>query len=170
MTDSLRLFFALPCPVPIAQAIVRWRTDQHLPGRPVPAENLHLTLAFLGAQPAERLDTLYQVAESLRSQPFEITLERLHCTPRGLLWLEPAQSPGALLQLADALRAGLTDVAIPFDSQAFRPHLTVFRDGAALPGAAPPAYRWLVDRFALYRSDSVPGGVRYRTLREWPLQ
>ncbi|HBB77192.1 MAG TPA: RNA 2',3'-cyclic phosphodiesterase, partial [Pseudomonas sp.] len=50
--DTLRLFFALPCPPEQAAAICSWRDRQALGGRPVALENLHLTLAFLGAQPA----------------------------------------------------------------------------------------------------------------------
>lgn len=44
----LRLFFALPCPPPLAERIGRWRDDRPLPGRQVATANLHLTLAFLG--------------------------------------------------------------------------------------------------------------------------
>ncbi|MBF3346235.1 RNA 2',3'-cyclic phosphodiesterase, partial [Pseudomonas aeruginosa] len=47
----LRLFFALPCPPPLAERIGRWRDDRPLPGRQVATANLHLTLAFLGQVP-----------------------------------------------------------------------------------------------------------------------
>ncbi|MGV8390844.1 RNA 2',3'-cyclic phosphodiesterase, partial [Pseudomonas aeruginosa] len=43
--SSLRLFFALPCPPPLAERIGRWRDGRPLPGRQVATENLHLALA-----------------------------------------------------------------------------------------------------------------------------
>ena len=64
--STLRLFFALPCPPEQATAICRWRDEQALQGRPVPPQNLHLTLAFLGAQPADCLDGLQRLAADSR--------------------------------------------------------------------------------------------------------
>lgn len=61
--DTLRLFFALPCPPEQAADICAWREDQALDGRIVPQDNLHLTLAFLGAQPREHLDALLQMLQ-----------------------------------------------------------------------------------------------------------
>ena len=50
MSEPKRLFFALELPSAVQKQIVQWRAT-HFPedaGRPVAADNLHLTLAFLG--------------------------------------------------------------------------------------------------------------------------
>ena len=45
-----RLFFALNCTPEQRRAIAQWRSALGLrDGRPVPVENFHLTLMFLGA-------------------------------------------------------------------------------------------------------------------------
>src|SRR5690606_22805487 len=70
--DTLRLFFALPCPPEQAAATCDWRDRQSLGGRPVPLENLHLTLAFLGAQPEADLEAIRQLAADIVSPGFEL--------------------------------------------------------------------------------------------------
>lgn len=55
MSEPKRLFFALELPSAVQKQIVQWRAT-HFPedaGRPVAADNLHLTLAFLGEVSAE---------------------------------------------------------------------------------------------------------------------
>ncbi|RXS80964.1 RNA 2',3'-cyclic phosphodiesterase, partial [Geobacillus sp. PK12] len=50
MPPTRRLFFALSLPEATQQEIIRWRAE-HFPldaGRPIAADNLHLTMAFLG--------------------------------------------------------------------------------------------------------------------------
>ncbi len=83
MNDPLRLFFALPCPADQAQAIGRWRDEQGLDGRAVPLANLHLTLAFLGAQPADALAEIARLGESIHAEAFELRLDRLISSARG---------------------------------------------------------------------------------------
>ncbi len=56
MSEPKRLFFALELPSAVQKQIVQWRAT-HFPedaGRPVAADNLHLTLAFLGEVSAEK--------------------------------------------------------------------------------------------------------------------
>ncbi|MEO3145789.1 2'-5' RNA ligase family protein, partial [Escherichia coli] len=50
MSEPQRLFFAIDLPAEIREQIIRWRATHFPPdaGRPVAADNLHLTLAFLG--------------------------------------------------------------------------------------------------------------------------
>ena len=77
-TDKpLRLFFALSCPSDLADAICNWRDSHALGGRPVAQANLHMTLAFLGNQPATAVDGLKQLADSLRVDAFLLQLDQL---------------------------------------------------------------------------------------------
>ena len=166
--DTLRLFFALPCPLDLARSICRWRDELALGGRPATADCLHLTLAFLGQQPGARLEELQVLAAGIEAQPFALQLDRLG-GHRGILWLEPSAPPPALLALAGELQQRLLAAGIAVDSRPFRAHLTLLRHAGARPREAHPDFLWPVERFVLYASEPVPRGVRYRELGGWPL-
>ena len=167
--DTLRLFFALPCPAEQAVAITRWRDGQFLGGDSVPLENLHLTLAFLGSQPAERLPALLQLAESVHVEGFELSLNQLVTLDQNYICLAPGKSPPALMQLAASLAERLGTLGIALDPRPFLPHLTLTRQAHAPLQGATPTFYWPARDFGLYLSHSVPGGVRYQSLGNWPL-
>ncbi|MBB3104171.1 RNA 2',3'-cyclic phosphodiesterase [Azomonas macrocytogenes] len=168
--DPLRLFFALPCPPELSAAMCTWRAALDLPGRPVAKANLHMTLAFLGAQPPEALATLKQLGNALSPASFELRLDRLHIASHGLVWIEPSDAPAPLLELAERLRNSLSAAGIAFDdSKPFRAHVTLLREarGSSLPDT--PAFAWPVREFGLYASQITEQGVHYRPLASWPL-
>ncbi|MCF7203917.1 RNA 2',3'-cyclic phosphodiesterase [Pseudomonas oligotrophica] len=169
MNDPLRLFFALPCPADQAQAICRWRDEQGLGGRAVPPANLHLTLAFLGAQPADALAEIARLGESIRAEAFELRLDRLISLGKGFICLAPGQPPRALADLVALLRAGLAERGLPVDDRPFLPHLTLVRQAGERRHGTSPAFAWPVERFVLYISEQAASGVRYRELCSWPL-
>lgn len=77
MSEPKRLFFALELPSAVQKQIVQWRAT-HFPedaGRPVAADNLHLTLAFLGEVSAEKQRALAALAGRLRQPGFTLTLD-----------------------------------------------------------------------------------------------
>ena len=152
----LRLFFALPCPPPLAERIGRWRDD--------------LTLAFLGQVPSARLEALLDMAAAIEAAPFDLYLDRLLRWRNGILLLAPSQPPGALLRLRRALRSGLAELELPVETRSFSAHLTLARDAAPLEDAPPPpTFVWQVDHFSLFCSQNDAAGVRYRTLGRWAL-
>nr|WP_272890835.1 RNA 2',3'-cyclic phosphodiesterase [Stutzerimonas sp. S1] len=165
----MRLFFALPCPAEQARAICKWRDEQALDGLPVTRANLHLTLAFLGAQPAESIESLKRLAADLDCPPFALTLDRLTTIGKGFICLQPSAPPTALDYLAAALRAQLAAQGLALDSRPFLPHLTLTRHAHERARGHAPAFTWTVEHFVLYASENVPGGVRYRELGSWPL-
>ena len=105
--DTLRLFFAVPCPPEQAAAIAQWRDGQLPSGRKVVPENFHLTLAFLGAQPATRLEALKHLAAAIEAPSFELKLDGLIALGKGFVCLRPQSPPAALLQLATSLGQAL---------------------------------------------------------------
>ena len=164
-TDTLRLFFALPCPRDTAEAICTWRDGLGLGGKPVAAENLHLTLAFLGQQPSARLEELQLLAAAIEVAPFELRLDRLGGGRQGLLWLEPSNMPDELATLAGELQQRLLAVGIPLDSRPFRAHpwTTSFRCSAA------PALRAPSMCAATQRSgNSIPARCSRSPTRSFP--
>ncbi|MCL2472597.1 MAG: RNA 2',3'-cyclic phosphodiesterase, partial [Treponema sp.] len=42
-------------------------------------ENFHLTLAFLGETPGEKVDTLCMIIKDIRADPFELSFTRTGC-------------------------------------------------------------------------------------------
>jgi 2'-5' RNA ligase len=166
---TLRLFFALPCPPALAEAIGSWRDQQCLGGRPVVQANLHLTLAFLGSQPAAQLDGLKQLGGHLRADAFMLRLDQLQTIGHGFACLIPNQVPPPLSQLVEQLHAGLSTHGFALDSRPFLPHMTLSREAQVQSTAKPPSFDWRVEHFGLFVSESTPNGVRYRELERWPL-
>jgi 2'-5' RNA ligase len=168
-----RLFFALwPAP-PLRDALAAWARD-HAPerARPVPADNLHLTLAYLGPLPAAGVAAAHAAGAGLRAAPVTLTLTRVeHWARPRLLCAVPDPGPDPLAALAAALSAALVRQRLPVESRPFRSHVTLVRKVARPPTdqRLTPALAWHGDRLALVASESPPGGVRYRELAGWPL-
>lgn len=167
--QSLRLFFALPCPPEQATAICAWRDGQAFDGRPVAEANLHMTLAFLGAQPKERLDALLTMASGIEGTAFDLRLDRLTTIGKGFICLQPSTTPQALSRLVATLAEHLAALGVVLDSRPFLPHLTLARQARSRPSGAAPGFAWHADHFGLYLSTATPGGVRYDALGRWPL-
>lgn len=170
MSDTLRLFFALPVPPTQAREILSWRQQLLCSGNWVHGHDLHLTLAFLGQQPAARLVDLQVAAIQIsRCGSFELHLDRLNIWSDGLLHLAPSCPPAHLLQLQQDLAEQLQQLGFALEQPTYRPHLTLARH-ASWPSTAPEfGFRWRVDRFALFTSKSVTIGPRYQQIGTWQL-
>ena len=188
----LRLFVAIALPAAWKEYLAaRSRDLERLaPGytRWVAPELMHLTLVFLGEQPAERLPAIQEAAAAATSaqRRFQLSLGRLGhfggAAPR-VLWVE-ARAPGnRLATLHAALVEQLTARQVPFDRKPLVAHLTLGRarrdaDGGvgralarrlpalALP-PAPPAFA--VDAVSLMQSELSPRGPRYTELAAYGL-
>ncbi|WP_229732174.1 RNA 2',3'-cyclic phosphodiesterase [Pseudomonas sp. N040] len=165
----MRLFFALACPATIAARISEWRNTLGIDGTPVPAANLHVTLAFLGTQPCARLPELIELAAAIETPAFTLALDRLQRWSGGVLLLAPSQPPQALLALAERLRTELLALGIASEPHEYLPHLTLARHCRAAVAGMPPTFAWQAGEFGLFTSESAPAGVRYRPLASWPL-
>ncbi len=171
--DYQRLFFALwPSPA-LRDALAAW-ARAHAPGRarPVPPGNLHLTLAFLGSLPQERLDAAFAAGAALHAAPVRLELARVeHWSRPRLLCAVPAPGPDPLDGLASAFRDVLAAHRLPVETRPFRSHVTLVRkvSGHLPPSALVPPLAWAGDRVALVASESRDGGVRYRELAGWAL-
>jgi RNA 2',3'-cyclic 3'-phosphodiesterase len=138
----------------------------------VPADNLHLTLAFAGPVTATAGACLERSAAALRLSPFELTLDHAGywLRPR-ILWIAPTRVPPGLWALAGALRATLAGCGIEPEARGFQAHITIARKYAqGEPGAGFATVTWPVSRFCLVQSDSAESGAVYRPLHCWPLE
>jgi len=183
-----RLFVALDLPDTVCKGLEEWgsRTLVDPALRPVPAENLHITLAFLGYRPEREIERIGPVlAQCIAPAPL-ITLQGpVPRPPRGRarFFALPAISPGAeqlQAQVSEALAAG--GFYDP-EKRPFWPHLTVARvrpEGRGsrrprrvenLPEPLPEALRepFYGVRMSFYRSELKPSGARYVPLAQFEL-
>lgn len=169
-TTSLRLFFALPLPGPVASAMALWRDTLGCGGQPVAVTNLHLTLAFLGSQPSDRLDDLLALADGIQATAFPLHLDRLDLWQQGLLHLAPSQPPAALLELVTTLAERLDAAGFPQEHRIYRPHVTLARRARQRPVGPPQTFDWFADRFGLFSSENHENRLHYRAVHSWPLR
>lgn len=168
---TLRLFFAL-WPDPATQAAIAALAGEvagEAKGRAVAADNVHLTLAFLGAQPAARVPELCALAAAIEIAPFQLALDEIGCFRKtGIAWLGASVAPPELVALHAGLAAALDRVGITLDARPFAPHLTLVRRAKApvLRRLAQPII-WSVASFALVSSETLREGPRYRLLEVW---
>lgn len=166
-----RLFFALWPDVETRVRLDKVASALHdtWGGRKVNNADLHLTLAFLGETPANRVDALRQIATTIVSQPFTLMLNHLGCWPHNHVgWLGLDATPLALAQLVTDLRRVLYADQFAVDDQPYVPHVTLLRNARC--SVPPPCRRvsWYASSFVLLvsRANGVGG---YDVLDEWQL-
>ena len=166
-----RLFFALWPEPPVRnhlQHALSLLVDEA--GRPVEANNLHLTLAFPGHVDAPTRSCLEQAADAIQLPRFTLQLDRFgYWKHPKVIWYGPSEVPAALMQLAGELEGAMRGCGLTPESRPYRPHVTLLRKAESMPRAEAPAMRWQVEGFVLVLSEGSPQGVRYRVLRRWPL-
>lgn len=156
-SGTRRLFFALwPSPDVRTALIERRKPIAGLSKRRVPDHNLHLTLLFLGDQPAGRVEDIVCAARELPACGFRLVLDRFGWFEQArVAWLGGA-APEEGRTLVGQLAARMHGLGLRFDERPWTPHVTLFRqvrDRPALPDIKPLA--WRVNRFELL--ESVPG-------------
>ena len=156
-------------------------------GCPVPAANLHVTLAFLGSVAQRRLPELASVgrgaAEALRpalaaagfSGGFlELAFDHLeYWRAAQLVCALPAAPPAPVTALARKLQERLLGRGFAPDLKPFRPHVTVVRK-VVRPG--PPdelgklhPVAWRFKELSLVASRTLPAGVLYSVVESYAL-
>lgn len=141
-------------------------------GRRITAENLHLTLAFLGPVPPEVRRCAESVADGVAAAPFTLEFTHLGLFPRPrVIWSGCNETPEALIALVGALRAGLQNCGIRPEARPYRAHLTLARKANVRPGFGAPhtPVAWSVDSFHLVESKTFSEGAQYNILRSWSL-
>lgn len=169
-----RLFFALWPDAPLRAAAAA-RVAALVPtgvGRPQRADQLHVTLVFLGAVAEARLADVHAVADGVTGTPFAVELDRLEYwrKPR-VLSLCASVVPATLEALVERLRLELAARQLPTESRPYVPHLTLARKLARyeLPSDGVEPLRWPAAAVTLVESRSDVTGARYEPLASWPL-
>jgi 2'-5' RNA ligase len=176
---TLRLFFALwpTAAERNALAIATGAAVAQVDGQAVPAGNLHVTLAFLGAVPGETFAWLVEIGGEMARPRVDLDFESLEFWPKPkVLVAMPSRIPAEGIELVDRLWQRIEPLGIKRETRPWRPHLTLVRRvrrpppaelriSAGPPVAAGPA-RW---GMALVESTTHAKGARYKPLAEWPL-
>jgi 2'-5' RNA ligase len=173
---SARLFIALELGDEQRRLLVQWAREAVGPDRGmrvVAAENVHLTLAFLGHRSPDEIGPLSDLVESFDGRGAPVLRSG------GALWLSPRRphvltvgihdETGALGALHDDLWDELQLMEYEREQRRFRPHLTVarVRHGWTAPGGPLPPTPDLgldVRGLALMRSWLGGGPARYEPL------
>ncbi|TNF33940.1 MAG: RNA 2',3'-cyclic phosphodiesterase [Gammaproteobacteria bacterium] len=169
-----RLFFALWPSDDVRAAMVKvfkQSSQAKLRAKTVMPGNLHITLHFIGNVDTERQACLHQAATSVRSEPFNLRLDRYgHFYQARVFWLGCSDIPPVLKQLYTDLATAFTGCGYTADKRPYAPHVTLMRK-LLKPGPLiqPEAIHWPVREFVMLESLSHPEGVEYRVIERYPL-
>lgn len=157
----MRVFVAIQISDEMRKALI---TAMHelkkagLKGSYTPAQNLHMTLCFIGE--VDNVQPICRALEQIRFSPFRLTLSDLG-NFKNLLWIG-AKGGQKLAALVKELRKTLIDAGISFDDKDFVPHITLIRKMIGNP----PAFSvqkadMMVSKISLMRSEQKEGKAVY---------
>lgn len=137
-------------------------------GKIVDRRDWHVTLAFVGVFPENRVPYLLERAAEINVEPFRLIFDRLEFWPRPKVASLCAATVSPDLQaLVDSLNNVLLDLGLTPEDRTYRPHITIARN------ARPFMTERLAQRsvtewsgFELVESVPVPGGVHYVPLKQ----
>ncbi|HEY7726730.1 MAG TPA: RNA 2',3'-cyclic phosphodiesterase [Anaeromyxobacteraceae bacterium] len=185
---ALRLFVAVEPPPAVRRRLAALQAEvRRAAGRAaddvrwVAPEQIHLTLAFLGNAPEERIDAVRgAVADAAAAcAPLHLEVRGAGGFPSArrprVVWAGLAGDLEPLGALAADLRRRLAPLGFPLEERDFRAHLTLGRSrdrGGArgMAGALAAANEadpcaWRADEVVLFRSHLGPGGARHEALQ-----
>jgi 2'-5' RNA ligase len=166
--ERLRLFVAFPLPRDAAERLAAWHARElaRVPDtRPVPAENLHVTLAFLGSTPRAAVEGIVGVlrdAAGTASRPALSPARYRETRSVGMVVLD--DEGGRATALADEVGAGLERLGVyRRERRPWLPHVTVlrFRQRPQLDPPVPALGRVSPSEVALYHSVLRSNGAQH---------
>jgi RNA 2',3'-cyclic 3'-phosphodiesterase len=179
----VRAFFGLPLPEAHHAALDRFlvRCAALAPEfRWTPAQNLHLTVRFLGHVELALAEGIADRVAATQPSAFEVRLGELGTFKRGRLarvvWLGLSAGVHELGALAAVVEAECVRAGLEPEGRRFNAHLTLARararDGSVLPVLPnpPDLPGWPAIELILYRSRLGRGGSVYEPLRRLSLR
>lgn len=129
----MRLFTAIVIPFPVAQQLASLQPQPILGLRLVKAEQIHLTLHFLGDT---SLPVVQEAIQGFSGSPFVLTIDRLESFPTAerspTLWAG-LQDNKKLMDLHSDIEARLIVAGYRPEKRSFRPHITLARCSQEVP-------------------------------------
>ena len=161
----MRLFIAIQLSDPMKKALVNMMHElkkQGVEGNYVPAQNLHMTLAFIG-----EYDDPARIKEVISRVP--VPEFRMSLSDMGnfgnILWAGVKGNQKLKAYVKD-LRSALDAEGIPFDRDKFVPHITLIRKYIAKRSykVSMPKAEMMVKRASLMKSEQKNGKPVYKEL------
>lgn len=161
----MRLFIAIQLSKDMKSALTACMNDlkkQGVTGNYVPAQNLHLTLAFIG-----EYDEPEQIKDAINSIP--LPRLRLKLSEKGkfrdLLWAGIQENQDLHAYVKD-LRAALKEAGIPYAQDKFVPHITLIRRSVSKKPYQVHLQKaeMNVDKISLMKSERKNGKMVYQEI------
>jgi len=166
-----RVFFALWPDARVVKRLHELGGEAHAVcgGRHMRRETLHMTLAFIGDVPHDRLPALLAVGDRVGAAGFPLALDRLGGWRHNrIVWAGAHEVPAPLAALVSRLNGELAAAGFPVEQRAFAAHVTLLRNARTpLPERTIDPIEWCVDGFALIESQRREDGAHYAPIRQW---
>lgn len=184
MSDQIRAFFALkPDDEAIQQLLDRIeslkRKGWERLARFTTAENLHLTLRFLGEVETETLDKLREGARSIAAEipEFDYEIGAAILFPRvsrARVIVTKVEAQESLRELNRQLEQNAVECGLPEEQWSFKPHVTLARlkqgmNRPNLPSYSAPIHQRATE-VVLYQSTLSSEGAKYEAIETYPLR
>jgi RNA 2',3'-cyclic 3'-phosphodiesterase len=170
----MRLFVAIDLPTDVRVALANWISGNKPAAagyKWVAAENLHVTLKFIGERPDIDIAPISQaLGRTVFPAPIELEVSGVGSFPNVLF--ANVRAPETLSALARDIEQCLEPLGIAIEKRDFTPHLTLARrkEGARFPrdvGAHEKFGQFAADEFILYQSVLGAKGSTYTPLRRF---
>jgi len=173
--SSNRLFFAVTLSPDLTQELLELQQRYSaFDCKPVPPENFHLTLSFLGNLSDKLLEQIIDGVQAPDIAPFTSTPASLvYWQKSSLLALLVNDKGGLLARCKRHLEQQLAGLNLfHYDKRAFTPHITLFRQLESPPPLIEVELtnQIQVDQVHLMHSHSLRGRVIYQSIEQWSLQ
>jgi len=124
-----RFFVGLDLDKQSKLTIDQWRHKylSGLSGKPVPIENFHITLSFLGAVPPDKHEQLHKLLEAVHAFQFTAKTSTLGSFKKAKVLYLRVENNEAIDDLALACRKVNKHLNVPQHHSHFKPHITLFR-------------------------------------------
>lgn len=179
----IRAFVSITPPEEAIAALVAAQAGMPA-GRLVEAENLHLTLAFLGERPGPEIEDVHYALGAIRAPVFSIRFAGLGLIEqfRSRIVVAEVAPDEALSRLRDKVTQAARSAGVTLDRERYRPHVTLARLNAppspeelerlqafVARGARFQAGPFEVASFELTRSRLGRAGASYEAMEFYPL-
>ena len=180
----MRVFVVIDLPETARSELMDMQ-DAFAAGRPVPEDNLHLTLCFLGDQRDEAVEEAHFALSRIRAPVFDLQIVGAGSFgqhSQQVIYADVERCP-QLLELEKTVTRSLRSIGLDFQKRRFRPHVTIARLPKSLSRDAMidlpqrlahlSAFRgtpFPVEHFQLYQSILKPDGAQHEILADYALE